>query len=83
LAHTAATDAAAADRKASICFPRHHRSGERHDEVGIVVVEAQRVSAEINDLMARRPELSDQLLLQPKSAVISGNAHTHKMVRFS
>jgi len=72
-------NAAAADREAAIHFPPYHRSGEWNDEVGIVVVGAQRVSAEINDLVPRRAELSNQLLLQTKSAVISGNSYAHKL----
>src|SRR3974377_1391902 len=72
-------DRAAADRKAAIHFPRYHRSGQGNDEVGIVVVGAQRVSAEINDLVARRAEWRNQPLLKTKSAVISGNSYAHKL----
>jgi hypothetical protein len=35
------------------------------------------MSAEIYDLMPRRAQLADQLLLQTKSTVIGGNAHAH------
>ena len=70
-------NAAAADREAAIHFPRYHRSREWNDKVGIVVVGAQRVSAEINDFMAGSAELSNQLLLQTKSAVVGGNSYAH------
>jgi hypothetical protein len=43
---------------------------------------AQRVRAEIKDLMARRAELSNQLLLQTKSTVVGGNSYAHRIVRF-
>ena len=70
-------DAAAADREAAIHLPRYHRSRKWNDKVGIVVVGAQRVSAEINDFMAGSAELSNQLLLQTKSAVVGGNSYAH------
>ena len=70
-------NAAAADREAAIHFPSSHGSGEWNDEVGIVVVVVQLVRAEVNDFMARRAELSSQLLLQTKSAVIGGNSYAH------
>jgi hypothetical protein len=75
-------DAAAADRKAAIHFLSYHRSREWNDEVGIVIVGAQRVSAEIDDLMARSAELSNQLLLQTESAVVGGNSYTHSLSNF-
>ena len=46
-------DAAAADRHAALHASRNHGLGERHDEVGIVVVRIQRVCAEVDDLVAR------------------------------
>jgi hypothetical protein len=51
--------------------------GERSDIVRIVVVEAQALRTKIDNLMASRPELDDQFLLQAISAVISGDADAH------
>ena len=47
-------NAAAADRHAALYLSRNHGLGERHDEVGIVVLRIQRVCAEIHDLVALR-----------------------------
>src|SRR4029077_15874292 len=52
-AYAAATDCAPA-----IHFPPYPSPGQWNDEVGIVVVWSQGMSAEINDLMARGAELS-------------------------
>ena len=76
-------NAAAADREAAIHFLRYHRSGEWNNEIWIVVVESHGVCAEINDLVACRAELSEQLLLQTKSTVIGGNSYTDKVRFFS
>jgi len=43
----------------------------------IIVVGRQLVSAEIDDLVPGRAELSDQSLLQSKPAVVSANSYSH------
>ena len=58
-------------------FSALQRPGERDDEIGIVVVLVQAMSAEIDDLMPRRAELGDEFLLQAKSAMIGGNSYAH------
>ena len=55
----------------------NHGLGERHDEVGIVVLRIQRVCAEIHDLVARGAQVRDEFLFQAEPAVIRGDAHTH------
>src|SRR5260221_595509 len=68
-------DTTAANRNATIHFPRNHGLTERDNEVGIIVVGGQLVSAEIDDLVPCGAELSDQFLLQTKPAVIGGNSY--------
>ena len=70
-------DAAAADRHAALHRPRRHGPGKRDDEVGIVVAGAQAMGAEIDDLVPRRAEPADDLLLQAEAAVIGGDPHSH------
>src|SRR4030095_9709766 len=71
--------AAAADRYAAIHLARHDSLREGNHIVGIVVALAQAMSAKIDDLMPRRFKLSDQLFLQPKSAVIGRNTDSHSL----
>ena len=66
------SNAAAADGHAALDLPCRDSPGERSDIVRIVVVEAQALRTKIDNLMASRPELDDQFLLQAISAVISG-----------
>jgi hypothetical protein len=70
-------DAATADRDAAFDPPCRYSPRERRDKVRIVVVWAQAVCAEINDIMPGLAELRDQLLLQAEPAVIGGNADAH------
>jgi hypothetical protein len=68
---------AAANCHGTIDLPRRHSLTERDNKVRVVVVQVQAVRAEIDNLMARRAELSDQLLLQAEPAVIGGDADAH------
>ena len=68
---------AAADCHATLDPPRRYGPGERGDEVRIVVVRAQAICTEINNLMASRTELTDQLLLQAEPPVIRGDTDAH------
>src|SRR5262249_27366044 len=70
-------DAAAADRHAAVDRPRRHSTGERDDEVRIIVVWIQVRRPEIDDLMSRLAKPGHQLLLQTKSTMIRGNSHAH------
>jgi hypothetical protein len=70
-------NAAAANGDAAIHFARHDGLSERNNEVGIIVVRSQRVSAEVHDFMARRANPGNQFFLQTKPAVIGGNANAH------
>ena len=73
-------DAAAADCHAPLDLTRRYSAAERGDEIRIVVVRAQAMRAEIDDLVTGRAELGDQLFLQAKAAVISGHADAHLVV---
>ncbi len=57
--------AAAAARHATIHFPCNHGLSERDDQVRIVIVRSQGMSAEFDDLMPRRAELADQPSFKP------------------
>jgi len=63
--------AAAADGHAALDRPRRHSLGERDDEVRIVVVWTQLVRPEIDDVVSRCAELSDQILFQAEPPVIA------------
>ena len=67
---------AAANRHAALYPSGNHGLGERHDEVGIVVLGIQRMCAKIH-CVARRPQVRDEFLFQAEPAVIRGDAHTH------
>ena len=71
-AHTAAADGHAALDRA-----RRHRFGERDDEVRVVVVRAQLVGPEIDDVVAGGAKLRDQIRFQAKAPVIGGDSHAH------
>src|SRR5215510_9021639 len=63
-------DAAAADGDSALHGARRDRLGERDDEVRIVVVGAQLVRPEINDIMSGGAQTCGQVLLQLESPVI-------------
>ena len=67
-------NAAAADGHAALDLPCRNSPGEWSNIVRIVVVEAQALCTKIDNLMASRPELDGQFLLQAISLVISGDA---------
>ena len=75
-------NATAADRDATIHFPSNHGLTEWDNEIGIIVVRRQLVSAEIDDLVPGRAEMSDQFLFQTKPAVIGGNSYAHVLSIF-
>jgi hypothetical protein len=54
-----------------------YRFREGNDIIGIVIALIQSVSAEIDDVMSRFAELLNQLFLQIKSTVISGDPNSH------
>lgn len=70
-------DAAAANGDTALQFPGRHRLRQRDDEVGIVVLRGQHVSAEIEDFMTRRAQLGGQRFLELKPAMIGGDSHAH------
>src|SRR5215470_11836286 len=73
-------DTAAADRYAAFDLPCRDGVAEWGYKVRIVVVRAQTVRTEIDDLMASRTKLRDQFLLQAEPAVIGGNTDAHFVV---
>src|SRR5262249_18401984 len=66
----------AADRDSALDLAGRHGSGERRDEVRIVVVRVEDVRAEIDDLVSGRAQARDQILLQSESTVIGGDSYT-------
>jgi hypothetical protein len=50
---------------------------ERDDDIRIVVIWVQTVSAKIDYLMSRRSELGNHFFLQTKSAVIGSDSYSH------
>ena len=54
-------DAAATNRHATVHFSRSHRPPQRDNEVGIIIIRRQFVSAEINYVMARVAQSGCQL----------------------
>jgi hypothetical protein len=72
--------AATADSHATFDLPRRNGVAERGDKVRVVVVRTQAVRTEIDNVMARRTKLRDQLLLQAEPAVIRGNADAHVVI---
>lgn len=79
----ASTDTAAADGDAALDIAIGNGVGEGSDEVGVIVIRYEGVSAEIGDLMAGLAELGLNFFLQFESAVVSGNADLHKIVLLS
>src|SRR5499427_9405739 len=73
------THTAAADRHSAFHLPGGNGPRERHDVVGIVIVLAQAMRAEIDDLMPRGAQLAEQFFLQMKSTVIRGHANAHRV----
>src|SRR5262249_49799067 len=69
--------AAAADGHSALHRARRHRAGEWDDEVRIVVVGAQLVRAEVDDVVSGGAQSPRQVLLQCKAPVISRDAHAH------
>src|SRR5262249_24204078 len=69
----------AANRHSAFYLQGGNGPCERHDVFGIVIVLAQAMRAEIDDLMARDAQLPEQFLLQMKSTVIRGNANAHSV----
>ena len=70
---------AAADRNAPLHLAGNNSHCERGDEIWIVVAWIEAVRTEVNDRMAGRSQLRNQLFLWPESAVIGGDAHFHTM----
>src|SRR5207247_11191985 len=71
------SDAAAADGYAAFDRPCRHSPGERDDEGGIIVARVQAMRPEIDYLLPRRAEMSNQFLLQTKPTMIRGNSYVH------
>src|ERR1044071_5920402 len=72
------TNAAAADRHATIQLSRGDPISERDNKVRIIVVGIQHMRTEVDDLVPGRADAGDQFLLQSKSTVIRGNSDAHK-----
>src|SRR5262245_28270278 len=71
------TDAATADCHPALDRSGHHSSSERDNEVGIVVVRVEAMRPEIDELMPRSAETSNQFFLQTKPTMIRSYSHTH------
>src|SRR5215469_11059843 len=71
-----------ADRNAAFYFPSSHRPSQRNDKVGVVVARRQRGRAILNYLVPRRAKIVNQLFLQVKPAVISGDSYSHAIPLF-
>jgi hypothetical protein len=71
------SDAATADRHPALDRPCGHSTAEGDDEVGIIVAGVQTMRPEVDYLMPRRPETSDQIFLQTKPAMIRSYSHAH------
>src|SRR5262249_22551115 len=72
--------AAAADGDTALERCRRHRLGERDDEIRVVVVRAQRVSAKIDDVVSCRAKPRHEIFLQRKPAVIGRDAYPHRVI---
>ena len=67
--HSAATNGHAA-----IHLSARDCARQRHDKIRIIIVRVRSAVAEIDHLMAGRAQLSDELFLQFKSAMVGGDA---------
>jgi hypothetical protein len=76
-------DAAAADRDAALYLPGSDRAGLRYDEVRIIVTRIYAVRSKIDHVVPGFAKMSNQLLLQTKSTVISRNSNAHITLLFS
>ena len=71
------SNSAAADCYAAIYRACGNRLAKPDDEIRIVVVGIQAVSAEIHDLVPCRTDPRDEFFLKCKAAMICRNPHTH------
>src|SRR6185436_122353 len=53
-------DTASADRNTALHFAGRYRSGERDDEIGVVVAGRQAIRSEVEDFVSRRLKTSNQ-----------------------
>src|SRR5215510_9261403 len=74
------SDAAAAHGDSTLHGARRDRLGERDDEVRIVVVGAQLVRSEIDDVVSSGAQTRGQVLLQLESPVIGRDSQVHDVV---
>src|SRR5262245_16922251 len=74
------SDAAATNCDTSVQLTSCHRSGKRHHEIGIIVVGCERMSPKVDYLPPRSTKLSNNVLLQVKSAVIGCQPYTHDLL---
>ncbi len=65
---------ASTDGHAALHLSAGHRAGQRHDKIRIIIVQIQLQVAEIDHLMAGRAQLSSEMFLQFKSAMVGGDA---------
>src|SRR5262245_24731146 len=70
-------DAAAAKGHSALHRARRYRAAERDDEVRIVVVGAQLVRAEIDDVVSGGAQSGGQVRLQFKAPVVCRDSHAH------
>src|SRR5439155_889929 len=68
---------AAADSHPALDLAGRDRLGERDDVIRIVVVRAQLVRTEVDDVVSSRAEPRDQIRFQIEPAVIGGDSHVH------
>ena len=71
---------ASTDGHAALHTSAGHCAGQRHNKIRIIVIRVQSAVAEFDYLMAGRAQLSDELFLQFKSAVVGGD--TNALERF-
>jgi hypothetical protein len=67
--------AASTNGHPTIHLPPGNGAGQRHDKIRIIVIRLQAAVAEINHFITRRAQLTDQLPLQFKSAMVGSDAH--------
>src|SRR5262245_43637000 len=70
-------DPASADGDSALNRAVSHRAGQGNDEVRVVVVRVQAVSAEIHDLVPEPTKAAAQIPFPVESAVIAGDAKAH------
>jgi hypothetical protein len=63
------------DGHTAIHLPASDCMGQRHNKIRIIVLSIQSAVTEVDYLMAGRAQLSDELFLQFKSAMVGGDTN--------